>query len=192
MSDLRVDRQEFHEVRDEPPAEPRFGLVPIADGLAVPHCPDNPTIRVKKDAVAVGGRDAGRHVGRQPLGELRAFDTEAGFGVDHCRSRIEVEAADENGPAVVLLARCASVVPPLAAMRGILPMNGPTLPTLLWGGLRGGISVAMALSLPESPKSTIILTATYMVVLFSVIIQGGTIARVVERSQAKHPCSQAP
>jgi Na+:H+ antiporter len=93
---------------------------------------------------------------------------------------------------LVLFARCASVVPPLVAMRGILPMQGPTLPTLLWGGLRGGISIAMALSLPESPQRAIILTATYLVVLFSVIIQGSTIARIVEHSQAKHPCAPAP
>jgi hypothetical protein len=45
-SDLRVDRQELYEVGDEPPAEPRFWLLPIADDLAVPQCfPDNPTIR---------------------------------------------------------------------------------------------------------------------------------------------------
>jgi CPA1 family monovalent cation:H+ antiporter len=93
---------------------------------------------------------------------------------------------------IVLIARTASVVPPLAVMSRIFPMTGPALPTLLWGGLRGGISIAMALSLPESPQHDLILTATYLVVLFSVIVQGGTISRIVERAQERHPCSPAP
>src|SRR5207342_1088944 len=76
---------------DEPPAESRFGLVPVADDLAVPHrLPDDPAIRIKEDAVAVGGRDARRHVGRQPLGKLRALDIETGFRVDHGRSRMKL------------------------------------------------------------------------------------------------------
>uniref|UniRef100_UPI000FA5FE73 cation:proton antiporter domain-containing protein n=3 Tax=Pseudomonadota TaxID=1224 RepID=UPI000FA5FE73 len=54
------------------------------------------------------------------------------------------------------------------------------LPTLIWGGLRGGISVALALGLPDGPAKSIALAATYVVVLFSVIIQGGTIARLLE------------
>jgi CPA1 family monovalent cation:H+ antiporter len=91
---------------------------------------------------------------------------------------------------VTLLARCVSVVPPLMAMRSVFSMKGPALPTLLWGGLRGGISVAMALSLPNGDARTAILTATYIVVLFSVVVQGGTIARLVERAARKHPCSE--
>jgi CPA1 family monovalent cation:H+ antiporter len=91
---------------------------------------------------------------------------------------------------VTLLARCISVVPPLLAMRSIFSISGPALPTLLWGGLRGGISVAMALSLPDGEARTIILTATYIVVLFSVVVQGGTIARLVERATRKHPCEE--
>ena len=55
------------------------------------------------------------------------------------------------------------------------------LPTLVWGGLRGGISIALALSLPEGPARTVMLAATYIIVLFSVIVQGGTIDRLVNR-----------
>jgi CPA1 family monovalent cation:H+ antiporter len=91
---------------------------------------------------------------------------------------------------VTLAARVVSVVPPLLAMRSIFSLSGPALPTLLWGGLRGGISVAMALSLPPGQARTIILTATYLVVLFSVIVQGGTIARIVERSARRNPCAE--
>ncbi|MGA7325278.1 MAG: cation:proton antiporter, partial [Rhodomicrobium sp.] len=43
-----------------------------------------------------------------------------------------------------------------------------------WGGLRGGLSVAMALSLPPGPYKEIILPATYIVVLFSILVQGLT------------------
>ena len=46
---------------------------------------------------------------------------------------------------------------------------------LTWGGLRGGISVALALSLPKGEFRDLILTATYMVVIFSIAIQGTTL-----------------
>ncbi|MDX1711619.1 MAG: cation:proton antiporter, partial [Rhodovibrionaceae bacterium] len=52
---------------------------------------------------------------------------------------------------------------------------------MVWGGLRGGISVALALSLPDSEWKPLILTATYVVVLFSIIVQGLTVKDVVER-----------
>jgi CPA1 family monovalent cation:H+ antiporter len=65
---------------------------------------------------------------------------------------------------------------------------GPLAPaTLIWGGLRGGISIALALSLPEGPARSVVLGVTYAIVLFSVIGQGGTIERVLRRVQRKHP-----
>ncbi|MEO8547796.1 MAG: sodium:proton antiporter [Sphingomicrobium sp.] len=82
---------------------------------------------------------------------------------------------------LTLFARASSVILPLSVMRSAVALDGPALPTLLWGGLRGGISVALALSLPRGPGSTIILAATYVVVLFSVIVQGGSIARLIKR-----------
>jgi CPA1 family monovalent cation:H+ antiporter len=84
---------------------------------------------------------------------------------------------------LVLAARLLSVGAPLLAIRAVAPLR-LALPTRGWGGLRGGISVALALALPDGPGRTIILAVTYIVVLFSVIVQGGTIGRLVRRLSA--------
>ncbi|WP_404368806.1 cation:proton antiporter [Sphingomonas sp. MMS24-J45] len=81
---------------------------------------------------------------------------------------------------LVLLARSLSVIGPLTVLRPLLSLGRLAVPTLIWGGLRGGISVALALGLPDGPAKPIALAATYIVVLFSVIVQGGTIARLLE------------
>ena len=49
---------------------------------------------------------------------------------------------------------------------------------LVWGGIRGGVSIALAMSIPKSEYSEIILSITYCVVVFSIIVQGLTIAKV--------------
>lgn len=82
---------------------------------------------------------------------------------------------------LVLIARALSVAAPLAAIRWVASTDGLSLPILLWGGMRGGISVALALSLPDGPGRTIILSATYVVVLFSVIVQGISIGPFFKR-----------
>lgn len=81
---------------------------------------------------------------------------------------------------LVLFARGLAVVAPLA----ILTLGRMAPLTLIWAGLRGGISVALALGLPDGPARSIALAATYVVVLFSVIVQGGTIERISKRTQA--------
>lgn len=86
---------------------------------------------------------------------------------------------------LVLLARGVAVLGPLIVMRPFLSLGRLAPITLIWGGLRGGISVALALGLPEGNARAFALAATYIVVLFSVIVQGGTIARVIQWRSAK-------
>ena len=82
---------------------------------------------------------------------------------------------------VVLLARLISVALPISLLRMRREFSRGVVRILTWAGLRGGISVALALSLPEIPEKGLILTCTYIVVLFSIFVQGMTIKRVLRR-----------
>jgi CPA1 family monovalent cation:H+ antiporter len=83
---------------------------------------------------------------------------------------------------IVLLARLASVT----AIVGVIPsrprIGWPTAAILVWGGLRGGLAVAMALSLPQGSQRDLIVAVTYGVVCFSILIQGLTIRSLVQRA----------
>lgn len=83
---------------------------------------------------------------------------------------------------LVLLARLCAVYVPMKAIGTFKNFTKGAVPVLTWGGVRGGISVALALSLPDNEYKPLILTATYAVVVFSIIVQGLTIKKVVERS----------
>ena len=80
---------------------------------------------------------------------------------------------------VVLLARWVSVAGSITALGLRQKFTKGAIPVLTWGGLRGGISVALALSLPPSPWKPILLATTYGVVIFSIVVQGLTVERVV-------------
>lgn len=87
---------------------------------------------------------------------------------------------------LVLTARLASVALPLALLPRLRHDAPGALRILTWGGLRGGISVALALSLPAGDARDAILTATYGVVAFSILVQGLTLGPMVRRV-----CAQA-
>ncbi len=74
--------------------------------------------------------------------------------------------------AAVLFARTVSVSIPIGLMSLKQTFEKGTIPLLVWGGLRGGLSIAMALSLPDGQEKGIILPVTYVVVLFSILVQG--------------------
>ena len=80
-----------------------------------------------------------------------------------------------------LVARLAAVAIPIFILRPFRDFSPGIIPIMTWGGLKGGISVALALSLPDSEYKPVILTATYVVVVFSIIIQGLTIAPLAKR-----------
>jgi CPA1 family monovalent cation:H+ antiporter len=79
---------------------------------------------------------------------------------------------------VSLLARFVAVSLPVVVLRRYREFAPNTVKLLVWGGLRGGISVALALSLVPGPQREAVLTMTYVVVVFSILVQGLTIGRV--------------
>ena len=91
----------------------------------------------------------------------------------------------------VLAARFISVALPILAMQFKRTFTQGAIKVLTWGGLRGGISIALALSLPPSPERDLILAVTYMVVVFSVLVQGLTLGHVI-RGKKTRPSDPAP
>ena len=82
---------------------------------------------------------------------------------------------------IVLIARFISVGVPIFFIRKFRELTPGVIKILTWGGLRGGISVALALSLPASAERETILAITYCVVVFSILVQGLTIGRLIKR-----------
>ena len=83
---------------------------------------------------------------------------------------------------IVLFARLAAVSIPILTLSLGFAFSKGVIPVLTWGGVRGGISVALALSLPAVGAKPLIMTATYAVVIFSIVVQGLTIKEVVRRT----------
>ena len=86
--------------------------------------------------------------------------------------------------AATLLARLLSVGAPIVLLGRVFKLPQGALQVLTWGGLRGGISVALALSLPNGPQRDLVLALTYAVVVFSILVQGLSIGKVV-RTQCR-------
>ncbi len=92
---------------------------------------------------------------------------------------------------IVLIARLLAVTPPLLLLRWSQKLSVRNVPFLTWAGVRGGISVALALALPDDPAKTAILTATYGVVVFSIIVQGSTLGLVARLTLTKQEGGKA-
>ncbi len=95
---------------------------------------------------------------------------------------------------IVLAGRLVSVGLPIRVLRRWHELDPFTIRILTWGGLRGGISVALALSLPGGssggnavPGRVVILVMTYVVVVFSILVQGLTVGPVARRWLARDP-----
>ncbi|GAA6118331.1 cation:proton antiporter [Acidovorax sp. FG27] len=80
---------------------------------------------------------------------------------------------------VVLVARGLSVAAPMTVLRRFRRVSPHAVKILTWGGLRGGISIALALSLPEFQGRDMVLGVTYVVVVFSLLVQATTLGRMI-------------
>jgi CPA1 family monovalent cation:H+ antiporter len=85
---------------------------------------------------------------------------------------------------LVLFARFLAVWGPIQVLRKRMGYDRFTIGLLTWGGLRGGISIALALSLPTGPERDLLLFMTYAVVAFSILVQGLTVGRLAKRASA--------
>lgn len=82
---------------------------------------------------------------------------------------------------LVILARFMTVGLPISLMKFFQDFSPNAIKIMTWGGLRGGISVALALSIPPGPNREIILTATYAVVVFAILVQGLTLKYLIKK-----------
>ena len=86
---------------------------------------------------------------------------------------------------LILVARWLSILVPLTFLRRTLNVNYKSINILTWAGVRGGISIALALSLPYSPYRHVILCGSYFIVIFSIVVQGLTLNKLINWSLRK-------
>ena len=82
---------------------------------------------------------------------------------------------------IVVISRFICVGVPVVLLRAVRSFSPHVVKILTWGGLRGGISVALALSLPAGAERDAILLITYIIVVFSIVVQGLTIGKLIEK-----------
>lgn len=104
-----------------------------------------------------------------------------GFEVFTVAFKTEFLTAGVLSIALALLGRFIAVYIPVLLLKPFRTFSRGVVPIMTWGGLKGGISVALALSLPEGEFKPLILTATYIIVVFSIVVQGLTVARLANR-----------
>lgn len=83
---------------------------------------------------------------------------------------------------IVLFARFISIYIPVKVIPFKNKFSKGTIKVLVWGGLRGGVSIALALSIDEGPHKPVILATTYFIVVFSIIVQGLSVGKVATRA----------
>ncbi len=104
-----------------------------------------------------------------------------GFEVIVLSSSMDVITLSIIAVVVAVLARFSAVSIPLQFLNPIVAKEPGEISILTWAGLRGGISIALALSLPDIEIKPVILTATYAVVIFTILIQGLTIEKLIKK-----------
>lgn len=92
---------------------------------------------------------------------------------------------------ITLMARAVAIFVSTRTIPAARLQDEGAAPVLWWGGLRGGISVALALSLPEGETRNLILAATFAAVLFSVLVQRATLGNLIERLKNKQVAAVA-
>jgi monovalent cation:H+ antiporter, CPA1 family len=90
---------------------------------------------------------------------------------------------------IVLLARLVAVSGAIGLLSKVMDFTRGSVAVLTWGSVRGGISIALALSIPQNESRDFILAATYEVVLFTILVQGLTLGRVI-RAVVKTPAEE--
>ncbi|SEP57088.1 cation:proton antiporter [Thalassovita taeanensis] len=104
-----------------------------------------------------------------------------GFEVFAVAFDMQVVTAGAFAIVLALFARLVAVAVPVMLLSPWRAFGPGVIPIMTWGGLKGGISVALALALPDSEWKPMILTATFMVVIFSIIVQGLTVAKLANK-----------
>ena len=85
---------------------------------------------------------------------------------------------------IVLLARTITVSLPMAFFKRFRRYPSHITRVLIWGGLRGGLAIALALAIPQGAAKSTLLTMTYSVVIFSLLVQGLTVKPLLNKANS--------
>ncbi len=83
---------------------------------------------------------------------------------------------------IVLFARFVSVGSTVTVLRSFRTFHASIIKIVTWAGLRGGISVALALSLPVGPERDVVVAITYAIMAFSILVQGLTVGPMIKKA----------